>query len=106
MALAWPAVQVAGAHTAPAVYLRQPPAPLQVPSFPQLATPWSRHAPVGSVPPAGTAAQVPGLPGSAHDWQLPVQAVPQQTPCSQWPLVHSSSLAQSWPVGRFPHDPF
>jgi hypothetical protein len=47
-------------------YLRQPPDPLQVPSFPQLAGPWSRQAPAGSWPPSGTALQVPAVPGRLH----------------------------------------
>jgi hypothetical protein len=38
-AVTTPPVHFAGAHCVPALYLRQPPLPLQVPSFPQLAAP-------------------------------------------------------------------
>ena len=48
------------------LYFRQAPAPLQVPSFPQLAGPSSRQAPAGSWPPAGMAVQVPTVPGRLH----------------------------------------
>jgi len=63
--------------------------PLQKPVAPQLAAPWSMHWALGSAPPAGTAVQVPSVPASAHDTQLAVQAVAQQTPCEQMPLAHS-----------------
>jgi hypothetical protein len=38
-AVVTPLAHLAGAHWVPALYLRQPPLPLQVPSFPQLAAP-------------------------------------------------------------------
>jgi hypothetical protein len=40
--------------------------------------------------PAGTAVQMPVVVASAHDWQLPLQALLQQTPCWQYPGVSHS----------------
>jgi hypothetical protein len=59
----------------------------------------------GSVPPAGTGVQVPALPVSAHDMHVDPQAVPQQTPCAQIPVLHSVPPAQVAPVDFSPHDP-
>ena len=36
-------VQAAAAQDVPVAYSRQPPAPLQVPSVPQVLAPWSAH---------------------------------------------------------------
>ena len=49
--------------------------------------------------------QVPALPGSAHDRQVPVQVVPQQIPCSQNPELHSAALPQVAPGGFLPQLP-
>jgi len=46
--------------------------------------------------------QVPRLVVRAHDMQVPVQAVLQQTLCSQWPEVQSPPAAQVAPVAFFP----
>jgi hypothetical protein len=35
---------------------------------------------------------------SAHDWQLPAQAVAQQTPCAHWLLAHSAPVVQAVPL--------
>jgi hypothetical protein len=43
--------------------------------------------------------------GSAQVWQLPLQAVPQQTPSTQNPERHWSLLVQSWPSPNFPQLP-
>jgi hypothetical protein len=43
--------------------------------------------------------------GSEQVWQLPVQAVPQQTPSTQKPERHWSLLVQSWPSPNFPQLP-
>jgi hypothetical protein len=56
---------------------------LQNPVLPQLAAPWLVQTPAGSAAPFGTAEQVPTPPARAHDIQVPVQAVAQQTPCAQ-----------------------
>jgi hypothetical protein len=83
--------------------LRQAPLPLQVPSFPHVVDPPSVHwvAGVGSCP-AGTLAQVPALPVSAHDRHVPVHAVAQQTPCAQLPELHSAAAVHTAPLGFFP----
>jgi hypothetical protein len=48
--------------------------------------------------PAAIGLQVPTVPVSAQDWQVPEQSVLQQTPCSQWPVPQSESAAQVDPV--------
>jgi hypothetical protein len=53
---------------------------------------------VGAVP-DGTLLQVPGAVASAHDWQVPVHAVAQHTPCAQKPDAHSAAAAQVRPSG-------
>jgi len=58
------------------------------------------------VPPLGKGAQVPAVATSAHDRQVPVQAVRQHTPCEQKPLPHSVPSAQVAPGGLSPHEPF
>jgi len=63
------------------------------------------HWPFGSVPPAVTGLHIPSVPTSAHEVQLPVQAVAQQTPCAQKLLWQSTAPAQLAPIGRSPHDP-
>ena len=60
--------------------------------------------PSGSSP-AGTSVQVPALPATAHDLQVPVQAVMQQTPWAQMPELQSSSIAHVPPSGRLPQLP-
>lgn len=73
--------------------------------MPQLAAPWSLQVPVGSVPPAATGLQLPALLLSAHDRQVPVQLVAQQTPWAQMVLLHSPPDEQMAPLGLSPHDP-
>ena len=71
--------QVPAAHCVPAAQNRQAPAPLHMPSNPQVfivvATHWV--AGVGAVP-FGTGVQVPCVPVSAQDRHVPVQALLQQ----------------------------
>src|SRR5262245_34300338 len=88
----------------PDAYRRQAPAPLQKPSVPQVLAPWSVHWFSGSVP-VGTLVHVPCVPVSAHDLQVPVQAVPQQKPCSQKPVMHSVAAPHAMPVGFFVQTP-
>jgi hypothetical protein len=45
------------------------------------------------------------LSGSAHDQQLWLQKVAQQTPCVHAPLRHSDPAAQLAPDGLRPQDP-
>jgi hypothetical protein len=49
--------------------------------------------------------QVPALPAIAHDLQVPVQAVAQQTPCAQIPELQSPSAPQVAPIGFLPQLP-
>ena len=79
--------------------------PSQKPVVPQLLAPLSLHFPAGSVPLTATGEQVPAAPVSAHDRQVPVHAVPQQTPWAQMVLLHSVPLEQTAPFGLSPHDP-
>jgi len=96
--------QLAATHTVPLAYSRQAPPPSHVPSAPQVEAPLSAHCPSGSSP-AGTSKQVPALPVIAHDRQVPVQAVRQQTPCSQKPLEHSFAAVHDAPLARLPQLP-
>jgi hypothetical protein len=97
-------VQLAIAHWVPLAYSRQPPEPLQKPSVMQLAAPASVHWFSGSWP-AGTFVQVPMVLLSAHDWQLPAQAVAQQTPCAHWLLAHSAPVVHAVPLVFLVHTP-
>jgi hypothetical protein len=77
-------VQLAAPQFVFAAYLRQAPAPLHRPSFPQELAPMSVHcvAGVGAVPLA-TFVQVPTEPAMLQLLQVAEQASLQQTPCSQ-----------------------
>ena len=74
------------------------PVPSQRPLVPQLVPPASVHwvAGVGAVL-AGTDEQVPAVPETAQDMQVPVQALLQQTPCWQKPEAHSAAVVQGVP---------
>ena len=48
---------------------------------------------------------VPSEPESPHDWQVPVHAVWQHTPCWQKPDRQSLPAAQVEPAGFFVHAP-
>ena len=78
--------------------------PSQKPSFPQLFAPWSVHWFSGSCP-VGTLVQVPSEPAIAHDWQVAVQTLAQQTPCWHRLVMHSPLAAQATPVGFLVHTP-
>ena len=78
--------------------------PSQVPSVPQLAAPLSVHWFSGSLPTAAKV-QVPAVPASAQDRQVPVQLELQQTPCWQRPEAHSVPPVQAVPRGFFVHWP-
>ena len=41
--------------------------------------------------------QVPALAVIAHDWQVPLHELAQQTPCAQMPELHSSAVVQPTP---------
>jgi len=82
-----PAEQAPALQTVPAMCLRQPPLPSQVPSRPQVDSSDAGHwfAAWGALP-AGTDVHVPGDPWTLHAMHVPVQAVLQQTPSTQNPL--------------------
>lgn len=48
---------------------------------------------------------VPTVPASAHDAQMAVQAVPQQTPCAQKLWAQSLASVQGWPSASLPQLP-
>ena len=77
-------VQLAAPHYVPLGYLRHPPAPLQVPSLPQVEGAAIGHcAATSGGSPAGIGEHVPTLPESAQDMQVPVHALLQQTLLTQ-----------------------
>lgn len=88
----------------PPAYLRQAPAPLQAPSLPHVAAPWSAQSLSGSVA-ATTLPQIPFLPSPLrtreHAWQGPAQAESQHTPSTQKPLPHWLATVQSAPPVSF-----
>jgi hypothetical protein len=94
-------VQLGATHGVPATYSRQAPAPLQVPSLAQPAAPASAHWFSGSWP-LGTLVHVPSVPAMAQERQVPVQALPQQIPCSQKPELHWAGVVQVAPTGSSP----
>ena len=49
--------------------------------------------------------QVPFVPVSAQDMQVPVQAALQQTPCAQWVEPQSESAVQAEPGPFLPQLP-
>jgi len=74
------------------------PAPSHRPLVPQLVPPASVHWVVGvGAVLAGTGEQVPAVPLIAHDMQVPVHALLQQTPCWQKPEAHSPAVEQEVP---------
>jgi hypothetical protein len=100
-----PALHESIPQTVLTAYLRQAPAPLHMPSSPQVDAPASLHWPSGSMP-SGTFLQVPSLPATAQDLHVPEQAAMQQRPCAQIVEKHSSSTPQGAPIGFFPQLPF
>ena len=100
-----PLAHFSGAHAVPVGYLRQPPAPSQVPLVPQEAAFRSTHIARGSAAPAAIGWQVPGAEASAQLRQAPWQASAQQTPSTQNPLPHSPAPAQVCPFDFGPQLP-
>lgn len=98
-----PETQLAAPQAVPLGYFWQAPA-WQRPLVPQLVAPWSLHIPAGSALPVATFVHVPSVPDSAHDWQAPLQALSQQTPWAQKPLLHWSADEQVVPLLALPHE--
>jgi hypothetical protein len=77
-------MHIAAAHCVPLTCLRHPPAPSQVPSLPQVEAAAAGHCDATSgATPAGIGVQVPTLPVTEHDMQVPMQAELQQTLLTQ-----------------------
>jgi hypothetical protein len=74
------------------------PLPSQVPSVPQVAAVASAQALSGSVP-AVMFVQMPGVPASAQDAQVPEQVEAQQTPCWHRPEAQAPAAVQLCPSG-------
>ena len=73
----------------------QAPPPLQAPVLPQV--PLAGHPLCGSATLLGTLVQAPALPLMLQTLQAGQLALPQQTPSTQKPLVHSSAVRQATP---------
>jgi len=71
-------------------------APLQVPVLPQGGA--ATHWPVGAGVPAARAVHVPGAV-PLQVWQVPQAALPQQTPFTQLPLMHSLPAVHTVALG-------
>jgi hypothetical protein len=66
---------------------------------------WPSHMLAPHTAPSAVGAQVPCLPGTAHDLQFPHDPEPQQNPSVQKPLRHSEPTPHAWPFGlRFVHE--
>jgi hypothetical protein len=63
----------------------------------QVVVPLQTGMLLGSGWPSAMFAQVPRLPAMLHAWQVPQEALPQQTPSTQWALEHWPSTEQDCP---------
>jgi hypothetical protein len=98
--------QAAAAQIVPAGYFAQCPAPSQEPFVPQLALPMSGHMLAGTIVPVARGVQVPALPLTLHDAQVPQAGLAQQTPSVHMLLRHSPPATQVVPSGlRFVQTP-
>jgi hypothetical protein len=95
--------QVAAAQGVPCGYFWQAPAS-HMPFVRQVAPPWATQVPEGSGAPVATSAHWPIEVASAHERQVPVHPVAQQTPCAQKVEAHSLPTEQKAPTGFFPHE--
>jgi hypothetical protein len=90
---------VPAAQTVVVPYSWHLPVPSHLPLVLQLLAPLSVQVAEGSAPPAVTGLQVPALPATAQDMQVPVQVVAQQTPCWQRLVAHSDPDEHEVPFG-------
>jgi hypothetical protein len=94
--------QAPGLQTVPGAYLRHAPAPLHVPSRPQLETsPFGHTAAARGAEPLGTNEHVPGAAVVLQALHVSAHAVLQQRPSTQKPLTHSSPQPQACPLAFF-----
>jgi hypothetical protein len=96
--------QVAAAHGVPCGYFWHAPAS-HMPFVPHEGAPWATQVPDGSGAPVCTFVHCPIDVESAHERQVPPQAVAQHTPCAQNVEAHSPPTEQKAPTGFFPHEP-
>ena len=96
-----PVAQEAPWQDVPETYFWQTPA-WHLPFVPQLMGPWSTQRAAGSMAPVATLLQTPREPGSAQLRQAPSQAVWQQMPCAQNPLLHWAPASQVAPSSTRP----
>ena len=96
-----PAEQLVFPQPVPLAYSLQLWLPSQLPFFLHVSEPSSSHSPSGSVSDA-IAPQVPSTPVpfllAEQASHVPAQAVSQQKPSMQWPLVHCEADVQLLPL--------
>jgi hypothetical protein len=100
-----PAGQEAGRQSVLVPHCRQPPAPSQRPSLPQLLSGMGAQLACGSAPPAGTFTQLPSDPATAQLLQRTPQAESQQTPSTQKPELQSGPPLHALPLLLVPQRP-
>jgi hypothetical protein len=91
-----PPLQPAARQTVVAAHLRHAPPPSQKPSSPHVDAADAEHSPRGLVP-AAALMHVPTEPTSPQVWQVPPQALLQQTPSTQKPLAQSPAVLHATP---------
>jgi hypothetical protein len=92
--------QRASPHGVPGGYMRQAPAPLHLPSVPQVCGSVTMQTPCGSETPAGTDLHMPCVPGPLQATQAPLHCPSQQTPSAHQPLKHCAGSVHGAPSGR------
>lgn len=106
--------QLAALHSWPSAYSWQAPLPSQNPVCLQVETSSFAHGArfAGAGWPAAIVTQRPGVATVSHCWQLPVQALSQQRPSTQWfdahwpSAPHESPIAFGWNVSGAPPSSF
>jgi hypothetical protein len=88
--------QEAPAHKTFVAACWQVPLALQRPVLPQVL-PFGAQPARGAEVPAATFVQVPALPATLQDWQVPQALLAQQTPSAQKPEPHSLVVVQVAP---------
>jgi hypothetical protein len=92
-------LQLAAPQPVPLGWTLHAPRPSQPPERPQVLAACAGHSPPGSMP-SGIEVQVPPEPPRLHAWQVPPQAVAQQTLSTQVLLAHWPAAVQAMPFGR------
>jgi hypothetical protein len=97
-----PAEQVDWPQLVPDLCFAQPPSPLQVPSWPQVAGASGLQIPCGSAPPWTTTPHSPLVSGWEQLTHAPLHAVLQHTPSAQKPDAHSAAHPHAVPSDLAP----